>query len=266
MCLALSGTEGVLPVVSMDAAVSLELNFGDASFRYDPPFHAAGSVYRQIERLREVRLVRAVGLAAGQPIAAQGSYGVQTRPDGSVFIDASVATTQAGLVGAAELRGIAIHRGKWYFEVDVLDPVGAGMMSRAESMACEGTLAQHVSSTEAMARRHLSVSMSEESKAICKAMVPSFVQVGFAARDHSAPVNDNITGIRGRLLYGLSHPPEYGERLRMTDLPVTHAHLPMLKAYHPDVYIRVFKKFFGHPPTDADMAQMQRDVHRRRRR
>lgn len=65
VCLSMAEGDGVIPAVSLDAAATLELNFGEASFRFEPDLPTIGSVHRQVEMLREVRLVKAVGLAAG---------------------------------------------------------------------------------------------------------------------------------------------------------------------------------------------------------
>jgi len=62
------------------------------------------------------------------------------RPDGSVWVNPAMGGTQNDALATAELRGVAIHRGKWYFEVDMLDPVAAGMMSQEEQMRCMGRL------------------------------------------------------------------------------------------------------------------------------
>jgi len=80
------------------------------------------------------------------------------------------------------------------------------------------------------------------------------------------PVADPMMGDRGHIFYGLSHPQEFGEHLRMHDLPIEHAHMPMLKEYYPSSYISAFNRTFGHPPADASAAQQERDVRRRKRR
>jgi len=248
MLLSLDG--GVLPVVSVDGGTSMEVNLGASSLRFQPPTDLAGSIHREIELLREKRIVRAVGLAAGQPaeMSANGGSGLlNVRSDGTVWASSFLG------VQSAELRGIALHRGRWYFEVDVLDPVALGLMTRAQFQQAEAAQESQKQSQVAAVQARMAASGGLDA-GIPEAMIPPMIQVGLAVRDVPLAKQDPLVGsMRPRVFYGVSHPPEFGDRLRMYDLPLQYAHFPFLKLFAPSQYSKEFRQVFGHNPTDASI-------------